>query len=643
MSAICGIIHLDNTPCQAFEIKAMLNATKEWGVNGEKYKIDNNIGLGCQILWNTPESPYDERFICENIDNYILTCSARLDNRAELLNLFEISKKESETTPDSELVLMAYRKWGEDCPVHLIGDWAFAIWDQQNKKLFIARDHAGNTSLFYYQSSTFFVFASSLKALFAIQKVPRALNEYALSKHLILFPPTPQTTFYKNVNRLAAAHSLVIENNKVKLNQYWDLRNEPKVRYANDTDYVDHFKEILQESVRCRLRTSEPIGATLSGGLDSSTISATAAKILKSTGKRLTTITSIPQHDVSWFSESRRFADESEFARATAQYSGNIDSHFIPAQNISPLEGVRRTFEILDEPLRVGANAYWIHAIFHKFKQQNLGTMLTGQCGNESISWHGGGYLVSLFKKGRWLLLSKEFSALKKIKPTLYKNISFRKEIIESVLPDFCQKYRRKYRKQNQKSIQRSYLNPHIAEKLNLAEKIESDPDIVFNVLNTSSGKQRLTFIKNGSATSSQFWHLIGGHNGIEVRDPTRDIRLMAFCLGIPDRLYLQNGIDRHLIRVAMKGILPDAVRLNMTRGRQSVDVFLRMRDGLEEYETTLAVLKTSPFVKEYLNTTKMEDNLKIIKTSDDFPRNTILARHFLNAVMTGFFLQSFD
>ena len=274
------------------------------------------------MLYTTPESlhetlPFEE-------ENLIITADARIDNRKELLEKLDIENKEK--ISDSYFILKAYQKWDEKCPEKLLGDFVFVIWDKNNKKLFCARDHMGVKPFSYYLSDDLFLFASEIKALFAITNLPLKLNETYLSNYLTLINTDRSSTFYENISRLPASTSLTITSDSNNLNKYWKLNRNHKVRLNSDEEYVERFRDIFTEAVNCRLRSAFPVGSMLSGGLDSSFITCIAQNILKNENKmRLKTFSAIfdtvPKSNERYYIEKVLLSDE-------------FDSYFINADTI---------------------------------------------------------------------------------------------------------------------------------------------------------------------------------------------------------------------------------------------------------------------------------------------------------------------
>jgi asparagine synthase (glutamine-hydrolysing) len=175
---------------------------------------------------------------------------------------------------DAQSILNAYEKWGDDCVKHLLGDFAFAIWDDRRKRLFCARDHFGVKPFFYTHTGNSFNFSSSLTVL----KVSTELNEIAIGDYLLFGVNQDQsTTIFKEIQRLPPGHTLTVENNQFKIQRYWTPSLPPEVRFRDPETYVERFSELLDNAVADRLGTGR-VAISMSGGLDSTSLAAIASK-----------------------------------------------------------------------------------------------------------------------------------------------------------------------------------------------------------------------------------------------------------------------------------------------------------------------------------------------------------------------------
>ena len=206
-----------------------------------------------------------------------ITADARIDNRQELIQKFQVSQ----TTTDSELILLAYETWGEECVNHLLGDFAFAIWDARARSFFCARDHFGVKPFFYAHAGERFIFSHDLNALRREPLVSDALNETAIADYLAfgLNQDLSSTTF-RDIQRLPAGHTLRFANNSITIRRYWTLTIPEPIRFRDPESYVERFTELLTTAVADRVGTDQ-VAISMSGGLDSTSLAAIASDLLE--------------------------------------------------------------------------------------------------------------------------------------------------------------------------------------------------------------------------------------------------------------------------------------------------------------------------------------------------------------------------
>lgn len=210
---------------------------------------------------------------------------------------FRIDGRGENSLTDDELILNAYEKWGEDCVKHLIGDFAFAIWDERLQRLFCARDHMGVKPFFYTHVGGSFNFSSTLNELRLIPGVSNALNKIAIGDYLLFgVNQDNSTTIFKDIQRLPPGHTLTFANNEIKIRRYWAPSLPVEVRFRDSESYVERFLEILSHAVRDRLRTDR-VAISMSGGLDSTSLAAIASEHAEVAGFSVVYDTLIPDEE----------------------------------------------------------------------------------------------------------------------------------------------------------------------------------------------------------------------------------------------------------------------------------------------------------------------------------------------------------
>ena len=642
MSAVLGIFNFDGKPVGSDVLEKMMKPMAYWGPDGSGTWNEGPVGLGHLMLHNTPESIHEKLPLKSRCGNYVMVSRARLDNREELLKTFGISPGEQGITPDSILILEAYKKWGEQCPHYLLGDWVFALWDAREQKLFIARDHHGLTGLYYFHGPRFFAFSSGIKGLLALPGIPRRLNEMRIAQILVAWPRHGAPTVYEDIFRLPPAHCLTVTETGVKVKRYWYLEETPRLRLKTDEDYVEAFLEIYSEAVRCRLRSAGPVGVTLSGGLDSGSVAVLAARQLAKKDCPLLAFSSAPFYDVTGTLPERRF-DESPYIEATAGYADNIDLTVTRSEHITPLQGLERGLALHDEPVHAASNQYWILSLWEAARDRGVRTMLTGAGGNNIISWHGTGYLAQLARNIHWKTLYREFRAWRKLNPTSLLG-AIKGQIIKPLIPLGIKKWRHRLCGGNQPWENYSAINMNFAHRINLSKEMDKQGhDPTFSPL-ADSRRLRYMGIKPGSSMVGCRLQQSGSGFALDIRDPTMDRRVMEFCLAIPDHQYVRDGNDRFLIRRAMQGMLPAGVLSNRQRGMQAGDIGVRLCRSSRQIKDTLKRIESqSRYVREFLDIKKIWNVLSGLEQEIN-PKNVRLAGVILlRGLMTGLFLESYE
>jgi asparagine synthase (glutamine-hydrolysing) len=632
MSGIFGIFQRDGTPVAEPTLGIMRRSMAHWGPDGSSIWRDGPAGLGQLRLFSTPESGNERLPYKDKSSGVVFTAAARVDNRAELGHLLNISPQEQAELPDSEFLLRAYLRWGEQCAVRIFGDWAFAAWHPAEHKLFLARDHFGNTSLFYHCDPHVFAYASCRQALLDLNLTPVKLDELYLAQLLISWTAYHgERTIHKPIRRLPPAHTLTVTANQMDVRQYWRLEDVGESSLPRREDYTAAFTEVFDEAVRCRLRScnGSPVAVTLSGGLDSGAVTATAAGLLRNAGQRLEAFTSVPLDDPTNY-VADRFGDELPLAEATARFTGNVELHTIDAAAISPIQAIRRMLPIHVEPAHGAGNAYWILELEQAAQAHGCRVLLTGQMGNAGISWTGDLSSQHLAFQIRHL----------GAQAWLQSQVKQAKHSARRSLPGLAAGLLRR-RLERERWWRLSAIHPDFARRLRLLEQMLEDPN---ELPPRSPREKRYRILLPGRSLGGGLHAQMGAAHGLEIRDPTADVRVLQFTLSVPDHIFMdpKTGLDRWLIREAMKGRIPDEVRLNRSRGRQAGDLAPRLRACATEVESTLDELSRGP-AAEYVDVSYMRDVWTMVQTRDTPEALRKSVTVLTRGIMAGLFVNQFD
>ncbi len=632
MNGILGYLRLDGAPVERETLDTMQQALSAWRVDGSSSWREGPLALGCQYCFTLPEEKQAEvRPMRSTPEGWVIVSSARLDNREELLAELSIPSSEWSSFPDTQLIPWAYSRWGEDCVDHLLGDWCFALWDRKIRKLFVARDHHGNTSLYYTQGAGFIAFASNKKPLLALPEVPKKPDLIRIAQVLTSWHGDGIRSAYEGILRLPPAHCLTVTNGNVQLRRYWYLENAPMVQLAREEDYLEAFLDHYTRAVRTRSRSITPVGVTLSGGLDSGSVSVLAARELCGKGERLSAFTSVPLTNTDPYTHKNRCGDEAPFAQATADHAGNIDITWIRSEDFSVLAGVERMLEVHDEPGHAAGNQYWICSLLETAQWRGMRVLLTGQGGNATVSWTGGmTSLLPLLWPWEWGHLITEFTRFRH-RHQISRIHAIKRFLLKPLLFHWIAPRQRSWRFWQPVYLNYSAIHPKFAKSIELKRLMaEGGHDPCFST-KRDPRTQRYEIIRPGRMVACALWGESSGAFHMDVRDPTMDKRLMEFCLGIPDEFYHAEGSDRAILRRGFRGLLPDKVRLNRRRGLQAADVVKRLLPEMDRIVHWLQRMERHPLAAEILDLQKMSrvaDHLRQGPTHDNTSNcGTILLR----------------
>lgn len=277
MSGFIGVFHRDGRPVDGAQLEALTDSLRFRGPDGIAAWRRGPIGLGHARLVTHPAR--DGEALPLSLDGrYWITGHIRLDAREELITALCHSERseESRGAGDAALVLRAYRAWGEACVARIRGDFSFALWDDARQQLFCARDPFGVRPLFCAECRDLVLVGNTLASLRAHPRVGAGLDERAIADFLVCgYALDPALTFFRDIRRLPAAHSLTVSAAAARVGRYWTLSEEPALRYRRAGEYVEHFTDVLSRAVADRTGLG-PVGISLSGGLDSGAIAAAA-------------------------------------------------------------------------------------------------------------------------------------------------------------------------------------------------------------------------------------------------------------------------------------------------------------------------------------------------------------------------------
>lgn len=559
------------------------------------------ISLSARLSRVTPEDRFDDQPLIE--PDLVLVGHIRLDDRAGLGQALGLYAEQLSRLPDSRLVVLAWRRWGASCADHLYGDWVCAIWNRKAQSLWIGRDAAGNTSLHYWHDGRRLVFSTSLKALLAHPSVPHRPNAYTIARQLaVVMDPSQETaTHLEEIQRLPGGSALHCDGNGMRMERWWQPERLSELHWKSDVECYEAFRELYGRAVEERLRREEsPVALMFSAGLDSGSVAALAAPRLAAEGSKLLAYVAVPQFEPQGASGSR-LGDEGPIARAAAEHIGNLEFLPVRSEGTGILSSIEHMVDLHDRPGHATSNQYWIQDILRQASGRGARVLLTGQGGNATVSWAGSAPLWPDLRSGR---LDDLIDVLRGPKWPLMKE-----QFIKPALRPLRNSLGRIRRSRKNPWASYSAIHPRLAEETDLYARMRQaghDPALIPP---TGPRHPRIAHFRLGrlaSASLGSTWMDLGTAYGLDVRDPTRDRRLIEFCWRTPNRFFWAQGVQRGLIRKGMVGDLPDAVLHSRQKGLQAADIGHRTLLEREAILCALERIERHPLARAWLDVPKM-------------------------------------
>jgi asparagine synthase (glutamine-hydrolysing) len=517
------------------------------------HENDFEIGLGHRRLSIIDLSETGHQPMCNEDASVWIVFNGEIYNFQEIKERLEKKGHLFKSKSDTEVILHSYEEWGVECLSHFRGMFAFAIWDSRLQQLFMARDRLGEKPLVYFRQNGHFAFASEIKALLQVPDVERKVNDTAIHHYLTYqYVPSPDTIF-EGMQKLPPAHYLLYDRDgNLKIERYWKLHfNSTHQTYPDLQELNDRIRTELEESVRLRLISDVPLGAFLSGGVDSSLIVGIMARLSEK-----------PVKTFSIGFEEKEF-DELSYARIVADHFSTEHHEFIVKPDAIGI--LPKLVWHYNEPFADSSAipTYYVASLTKDFVK----VVLTGDAGDENFAGYPR-YLrskwVALFtkipeklRKELMPALVRRFSSLHWREKTLNRLADF----MELLSHDQARNYAEQIKIFNAKEKNDIYTKEmaHYVEKVDsldfLSEKyeeIETD-DLLDKLLylDINSYLPEDLLVKMDIATMA---------NSLEARVPFLDHKLMEVVAGIPSHFKLKGSISKFILKKTFSDFLPEAV-----------------------------------------------------------------------------------
>ena len=554
MCGICGIYHLDQSrPVDEDLLKTMARTMQHRGPDDEGFFIDKNLGFGHQRLSIIDLSVNGRQPMTSGDERYWIVFNGEIYNYLELRQQLIGKGYKFHSYTDTEVLLNLYREEGEDCVQVLNGMFSYAIWDRKERTLFAARDRLGIKPFYYVHRGNSFAFASEIKALFKVDILAPELNHDALADYFTFQLTLGKKTLFKDVHKLLPAHTLLLKpDGTLTRKRYWDID------FTIDTEHTEEYfhsrlLRLLEDAVRLRLRADVPVGAHLSGGLDSSTMASQAAALLSS-----------PINTFSGgFREGAQY-DETPYAQIVAKRIGSQHYEVFPTA-LDFVDTMPKLIYHMDVP--VAGPGVFPQYFVSKLASQHVKVVLGGQGGDEIF----GGYT-------RYLIAYLEACIRGGIEGTN----EDKKYVVDfaSILPNLPQL-------QGYEPLMRYFFQDGLFDSpdkryFRLIDRSRGVKDLVVeDAMSGANGYDAFnTFAKlfNGDDCKSYFNRMTrfdlmtllpallhvedrtSMAASLESRVPLLDHRIIELAASIPPMIKYKGGRSKHIFREVVKHIIPSEI-----------------------------------------------------------------------------------
>lgn len=554
-----------------------------------------------------------------------IVADARIDYREELAGKLGLAWNEAENLTDSRFILLAYLKWGEACLSHLYGDFSFAIVDPAKDEIFCARDHFGCRPLYFVDQPEFLAVATKISDFKQIPGFRFELRDQYIMDSICAIERTDSSTAYQGISRLKPAHYMKLVNGRLSLqHRYWDLKvNEDFIALTLEEASVE-LRERITEAVRQRIPAKGQIGVELSGGLDSSAI---ASVLTRLSGPEIT-IHAFTHSTASEREGHHQFqTSESAFSKDIIEKYPSVRQHRVTGKHSSGgyqalAEGLHCLFKPMNLHYAVNSDL-----LFREAGQSGTAVIFSGLGGDEGVSYDGTGVMNELIGQGRFSTLRALLkSGTDRRGWRLYKR--YVRLMLNYYAPSITDMLQKDWRKERYRSFA---LQKPLARKYQMRKRFYSSH--AFPVKADVRAMQQFRIMYPHIPERIEETSLLARQHGIEYRYPLLDVKLVEFFYSLPSEYKYRDGTGRYLFRLAMKGIMPEKIRMRSDKwGNTIPNVFDRV---LRDERLFRELIEESRLKNNfhYIDYDKLDGMLDSFQTNGEQKRRNYGLREFQSAL----------
>ncbi len=556
MCGITGIINLNKKLIDKKVLKDMTRMLSHRGPDDEGYFIGpsqaKNIGLGHRRLSILDLSPLGHQPMFYDNKNLVIVFNGEIYNYLEIRQELSRLGYKFRSQSDTEVILAAYQEWGIECLKRFNGMWAFILYDKKKNEVFVARDRLGVKPVYYSVDKKRILIASEIKAILAHPEIKAKPNKEIIWDYLVTgWLDHSEETFFENILELRGGNYMVIRNQKLEIKKYWDLKIQ-KIS-QNKQANIEQFQNLFMDSVRLRLRSDVPIGTCLSGGLDSSAIVMAINRYLKQ--GELEQIGQWQKTFSAIYGLHFPEVDEAKYIREITKKTQAKPYFVKPSGKNLALEITKLVYH-QDQPFST-TSIYAQWNVFRLAAKKNMKVMLDGQGADELLAGYTGYfgiYFIDLLRRRKIGLFFRELFWFARLHPPFWKNMlsilnrALRAGWLGQKATNFFQSSNPSYQ-----VFEKKFLTSFFPPK-----RKPFSQNYFQSALYNSLMMNLSSLLRYEDRNSMAF--------AIESRVPFLDYRLVEFIFSVRSDFKIRNGQTKWIMRQALKGILPEKIRLRQDK-----------------------------------------------------------------------------
>jgi asparagine synthase (glutamine-hydrolysing) len=561
VSGIVGIVDFAGRPVAEDELRAMAGAAAYRGLDGTATWFGTGAALAHQARHVTPEAVREVQPLEDPATGWVLVADARIDNRAELLGALGRAHGMDAGVDDATLLWTAFRAWGAEGIGRVVGDFAFAVWDPERRRLFAARDALGVRPFVYRCDGRRFWFGSEVQQVLAAPGVPANLFEPAIAAHLVGRFEDHAWTPYEGVCRLPPGHALRVEDGRVRVDRFWDVDPTARVRFRSEEAYADAFRELFEVAVAARLRDAHPVGVLLSGGLDSGGVASMAGRVLRARGDDTSRL-----RTYSWAFDDLVQADERSVSDGIVAEFGFTATN-VAGDALWPMSGYPAIGASRNGPF-TGVYQELIGRGLEMARDDGVRTLLSGNrgdlLGSETVT-----DVPGLIRAGEWRGVRRDvdvYRAWKRVSLATALDALVLRPVLADLagLPPLAALRGAARSTRRRRSIRAPAWVPRsLLARTGLDERPAHGFDAPAGLPGVARKRRYRTVFSGMQIATTEWVDTLYASHGLTFADPFSDRRLVEFVVATPPWVVQRLAEPKRLARAAMRGVMPEAVRLS--------------------------------------------------------------------------------